>query len=131
MSKNDPELRQKAQQLGLWGLLENWDDVKEEPWLSTLLRYEDKARARRSLERRVRNAKLGRFKPMADFDWKWPKEIDRELIEEVFELDFLGKIVDHREGKCWGDEMGFVFLLTILPIFLCKFLFVFKIGHEP
>lgn len=91
MPKNDSELRQKAQQLGLWGLLANWDEVKGEPWLSTLLGYEDTERQRRSLERRVRNAKLGRFKPMADFDWKWPKKIDRELIDEVFELDFLAE----------------------------------------
>ena len=91
MPKNDSELRQKAQKLGLWGVLANWDAVKKESWLERLLGYEEKERARRGLERRVRNAKLGRFKPMADFDWKWPKEIDRELIDEVFELSFLAE----------------------------------------
>jgi DNA replication protein DnaC len=89
MPKSDSEIRQQAQQLGLWGLLANWDAVKKETWLQRVLGYEEKERARRGLQRRVRNAKLGRFKPMADFDWKWPKEIDRELIEEVFELSFL------------------------------------------
>ena len=91
MTKNDPELRQKAQQLGLWGLIANWDEVKAESWVATLLCYEDTERARRSLERRVRNAKLGRFKPMCDFDWKWPKKIDHELVDEVFELGFLAE----------------------------------------
>ncbi len=45
--------------------------------------------ARRSLERRLAQARLGRFKPMADFEWHWPKKIDRPLIERVLTLDFL------------------------------------------
>jgi DNA replication protein DnaC len=46
-------------------------------------------RARRSLERRFKRARLGRFKPMADFDWAWPKDIDRALVERLLRLDFL------------------------------------------
>jgi hypothetical protein len=26
---------------------------------------------------------------MADFDWQWPKKIDRPLIERALTLDFL------------------------------------------
>jgi DNA replication protein DnaC len=62
--------------------------VASEPWLPKLFHYEEAERGRRSLERRLRNAKLGRFKPMADFDWQWPKEIDREHIEELFSFEF-------------------------------------------
>ena len=58
-------------------------------WLPALLEREERERARRSLERRVRHAKLGRFKPLADFDWSWPKKIDRAQIEELFTLRFL------------------------------------------
>jgi len=32
---------------------------------------------------------IGRFKPLADFDWHWPQKIDRPLIERVLTLDFL------------------------------------------
>lgn len=46
-------------------------------------------RAARSLERRVRTSKLGGFKPLAEFDWAWPKRIDREAVESVAKLDFL------------------------------------------
>lgn len=46
-------------------------------------------KARRSLERRLRNARIGRFKPMADFDWNWPTKIDRPLIERALTLDFI------------------------------------------
>jgi len=31
---------------------------------------------------------MGPFKPMADFDWAWPKKIDRELVEDLFRMEF-------------------------------------------
>jgi DNA replication protein DnaC len=86
---SDRDLRQRACRLGLWGLLANWERVLGQPWLPEVLRYEELERGRRSLERRIRNARLGRFKPMSDFDWNWPKAIDRDHIEELFTLDFL------------------------------------------
>ncbi len=46
-------------------------------------------RARRSLERRFTCARLGRFKPIADLEWDWPKTIDRPLVERVLRHDFL------------------------------------------
>lgn len=52
---------------------------------------EDKDRARRSLDRRLARSRLGRFKPMADFDWGWPSKIDRDRIEGVLRLDFLAE----------------------------------------
>jgi DNA replication protein DnaC len=61
--------------------------------LEEIVRAESQDRARRSLERRLRNARLGRFKPISDFDWNWPAKIDRRLIENVFSLDFI------REGR--------------------------------
>jgi DNA replication protein DnaC len=46
-------------------------------------------KARRSLERRLGRSRIGRFKPMADFDWNWPKKIERDLIERALGLEFL------------------------------------------
>lgn len=46
-------------------------------------------RAGRSLESRLSRAQLGRYKPMADFDWDWPKSIDRPLVESLFDLAFM------------------------------------------
>ena len=43
----------------------------------------------RSLERRLRDAHIGRFKPLANFDWSWPKQCDRGAVEELMTLDFL------------------------------------------
>ena len=87
--RSDEALREQARRLGFWGLLANWETMGREPWVRELLGSEDEERQRRSLERRLRNAKLGRFKPMADFDWTWPKAIDRDLIEDVMQLGFL------------------------------------------
>jgi len=82
-------LKERARHLGLFGLLAHFDEIGQEPWLPKLLEYEEFERDRRSLERRIRTAKLGRFKPMADFDWKWPKKIDHEMVRELFELEFV------------------------------------------
>lgn len=46
-------------------------------------------RARRSLERRVGRSRIGRLKPMSDFDWAWPTRIDRDAVEAALRLDFL------------------------------------------
>jgi DNA replication protein DnaC len=50
---------------------------------------EEKDRARRGLERRMARSRLERFKPMADFDWDWPKKIDRDLVDSAVRGDFL------------------------------------------
>jgi DNA replication protein DnaC len=46
-------------------------------------------RQARSTERRRAEAKLGAIKPMADFDWSWPRAIDREAVERALALDFM------------------------------------------
>ncbi len=50
---------------------------------------EQRERAKRSLERRVGRSKLGGFKALAEFDWAWPKRIDRDAVESVAKLEFL------------------------------------------
>jgi DNA replication protein DnaC len=50
---------------------------------------EEQERARRSMERRLSRSRLGRFKPMADFDWNWPTSIERDRVEAALRLDFL------------------------------------------
>ena len=57
--------------------------------LEMLVEREALHRAKRSLERRLARSRIGRFKPMADFDWDWPKRIDRDAIEAALRLEFL------------------------------------------
>lgn len=57
--------------------------------LSRMTQLELVERSRRSTDRRLKEAKLGRFQPMQDYDWQWPKEIDRAAIENLFTAEFL------------------------------------------
>jgi DNA replication protein DnaC len=82
-------LRARVQALRLHGLLAHWGEVVAQPWLATLLEHEEQERARRSLERRLKAARIGRFKPLCDFDWTWPERCDRGAIEALMSLDFL------------------------------------------
>src|ERR1700730_9504148 len=84
----DP-LYRRAQRLGLYGLLSDWEAVATAPWLEELLRREEAGRQQRSLERRLIASKIGRFKPMADFDYDWPKKIDRLQIDDLFSLTWV------------------------------------------
>jgi DNA replication protein DnaC len=59
--------------------------------LEHVVHLETDERARRGLERRLSRARLGRFKPMADFDWAWPKKIDRDAVESALRLDFIAQ----------------------------------------
>ena len=82
-------LQQRATLLGLHGLIARWDTVATEPWLPDLIAHEEQERSRRGVERRIKSAKIGPFKTMADFDWAWATAIDREAVEDLFTLDFM------------------------------------------
>lgn len=57
--------------------------------LEHVAEIETQDRTKRSLDRRLARSRLGRFKPMADFDWNWPKHIERAAVESALRLDFL------------------------------------------
>src|SRR5215472_5663916 len=93
-----PDLSAQLKHLGLLLTATGLDDLlaraSTQHWsprqlLEEIARSETADLARRSLERRLAQARLGRFKSMADFDWQWPKKIDRPLIERALTLDFL------------------------------------------
>jgi hypothetical protein len=85
----DDPLMARAKALKLYGMLAHWEDIEETGWIASLIQWQEEERARRSLERRLGNAHLGRFRPLADFNWDWPKLCDREAIEELMGLAFL------------------------------------------
>ena len=88
--KSEP-LKQQAIELKLYGLQLHWQELTQEqlPWLEKILRWELAERQQRSLEHRLNNAKLGRFKPLQDFDWQWPSKIDPQAVHALMQLDFL------------------------------------------
>ena len=66
-----------------------WSPLQQ---LEEMARAEITERSRRSLERRMRLSGVKSFKPMADFDWSWPTQIERNLIERA--LTSTGGILD-------------------------------------
>ena len=82
-------LRQRAKALRLYGLLAHWTEIAETSWLPTLIQWEEEEHIRRSLERRIKGARLGRFKAIDQFDWNWPTRCDRGAIEAILTLDFI------------------------------------------
>ena len=91
-------LAQKLKSSGLRYLADHLDDVvalaTKKRWsvvqlLEHVVALETDDRALKSLERRLARSHLGRFKPIADYDWNWPKQIDRPAIESALRLDFL------------------------------------------
>lgn len=85
------ELRKLARSLGFHAIDVGWQEYGDAVWLKDLLEAERKERERRGLERRLKEANIGRFKAMCEFDWSWPKKIDRPQVEELFSLDFMEK----------------------------------------
>jgi len=82
-------LRARAHELRLHGLLAHWTEVADADWVAPLVQWEEDERARRSLERRLKDAHIGGFKALCDFDWHWPKRCDRAAVQELMTLGFL------------------------------------------
>jgi len=94
------DLRELLRALGLFATADGLDDLvalaTKKRWgpvelFEHVVRLEDKERAKRGLERRLKRSRLERFKTMADYDWNWPKKIDRAQVESVLRLDFLAE----------------------------------------
>lgn len=92
------DLKSRLHALGLLAASAALDDVTalatKKRWGSTeLLEHiadiEEKDCTRRGLDRRMSRSRLEKFKPMADFDWNWPKAIERSLVESLLTLDFI------------------------------------------
>jgi DNA replication protein DnaC len=54
-----------------------------------LVALERKEREARNLQNRTRDAALGDFKPIGEFDWNHPREIPRDLYEQLLACEFI------------------------------------------
>ena len=88
------DLAATLRRLRLFGLLARIDEVRDKPWLAEVLAIEVEEKTRRSLAHRAHLAGIGSFKPVTDFDWKWPRQIDRPLVEDIFTLGFVAEGVN-------------------------------------
>ena len=85
------DLSARLKKLRLLGCLAHLDELQNEPWLTRLVTLESEERDRRSFENRTRVAGIGSFKALCDFDWAWPKKIDRMHVEELFTMRFVAE----------------------------------------
>jgi DNA replication protein DnaC len=85
------DLAAQLKKLHLLGCLAHFDELVNEPWLARLVTLESEERTRRTLENRTRISGLGAFKALSDFDWAWPKKLDRPLVEELLTLRFISE----------------------------------------
>ncbi len=94
------DLAQRLSALGLRASAGSLDDLltraasgrfSPRDFLEEIVLLESADRSRKSLERRLSCSRIGSFKPITDFDWSWPKKIDRALIERALLLDFIGE----------------------------------------
>lgn len=105
------ELERALKLLKLYYLADSLDDLVSEAtrgrWgprevVEALAQRELEEQRRRGIERRTRDARIGRFKPMDQFDWAWPTTIDREQIERLLGLDWI----DHAENWVLAGAQG-------------------------
>jgi len=89
-------LQQQVSALKLHGLLAHWDELSDEALalVTQWIDWETRERAQRGLQRRLRAARIGRFKPLADFDWDWPAQCDKTAVSALMGLDFIADAVN-------------------------------------
>ena len=98
MSDDDLDLFQRLAKLGIKAprevieaLLRNASKTQMSPrrLLEKLCIAEQQEREQRNLARRIKMATLGNPIALDQFDWNHPREIDKALFEELYELSFL------------------------------------------
>jgi DNA replication protein DnaC len=98
MTTKTTELNEQLAQIGLLALAECSEDFlaraskgrfSPRQVVEEIVRLELTEGAKRNLHRRLERSRIGRFKPIADFDWNWPKKIERDVIERALTLDFV------------------------------------------
>ena len=97
---NDTETRLQGQleKLRLHSLREHYPKLATEAaqkhwthvdYLARLIDGEAQARDQRALERRLEAAHFPTLKSLEDFQWNWPKKINRAQVQNLFRLAFV------------------------------------------
>ena len=97
--KSKPEnLTNIVQNLGLQFFAQHYEDLAQDAaraqlghveYLRRLADGEADLRYERSVQRRTKAARLPVLKTLEQFDWAWPKKINRPQVQELFRLRFI------------------------------------------
>lgn len=91
----NPDMKQetfeKAKRLRFHSLPHLWAEgtLEHRAFLAQVVVAESEERSRRRFNMCLKKTSLKHWRPMAEFDWNWPKKIDRPLLENLLTLDFL------------------------------------------
>ena len=98
MNNEDLHLGEQLAQLRLSFVQENYqtlaDQAAREQWthgqyLGRLIEGESQRRQDRAIARRVAAARFPMIKTLDQFNWNWPKKINRPQVQHLFSLGFL------------------------------------------
>lgn len=79
-------IREHYQALASEAASKQWSHLD---YLARLVEGEAHRREDRSIERRIRLARFPVQKTLEDFQWSWPKKINRIQVQNLFRLDFI------------------------------------------
>lgn len=98
ITDDEHRLRQHLELLKLSAFIDNYSNAAqqaaENQWsytqfLGQLAEAEVNVRYDRSTQRRISQARFPVLKTLDNFDWNWPKKINRLQVQELFSLSFL------------------------------------------
>lgn len=78
--------RQHYQDIARKAARDQWSHIH---FLAELITAEAKQRRDRAVERRIRMARLPQIKTLEQFQWSWPKKINRLQVQNLFRLAFV------------------------------------------
>jgi len=79
-------MREHFEPLATEAATEHWTHVD---YLAGLIEGEALLRQQRSIQRRIRLARFPVIKTLEQFQWSWPKKINRAQVENLFRLRFI------------------------------------------
>ncbi|MFC1461648.1 IS21-like element helper ATPase IstB [Verrucomicrobiota bacterium] len=96
--RNDKQLREQLQYMKLTSILENYEPEAKVAadkhfthveYLARLIEGEAELRRDRSIQRRIKLARFPVIKTLDEFQWSWPKKINRLEVQNLFRLNFV------------------------------------------
>jgi len=98
MKPKPEDLTEVLRRLSLTTIAQHYEDLGREAareglghveYLRRLVEAEAAARYERSVQRRTKAARLPVLKTLEQFDWAWPKKINRAQVQDLFRLRFI------------------------------------------
>lgn len=81
-----PYIRENYEEAAKTAARKNWTHIE---FLSELIKKESGLRWDRFIKRRVKSAKFPVIKTLDNFNWSWPKKINRAQVQNLFHLNFI------------------------------------------